>query len=535
MLNIKLAFAQTNPVVGDFANNAREICDLMTQAANQGIDLLIFGELALCGYPMGDFSYRADLVAQCDLALEGIVTHSKELRGLTVVVGHIALARGTKPQGQVSAAIAHNSASVVSEGRVLGRYDKMQLPNYDVFDDWRNFVPGHEELILDIKGHKVALAICEDIWDSPQRGAQLRAKGVDLVVVPNGSPFTVGKNAERLKAASSFAKGMHLAYGNLSGGQDELVFDGQSFLIEPSGELLFRASFEPGLYPAISGSIDSTSNDELLWKTLVAGLRDYLAKTGQTKVVLGLSGGIDSALSCALAVEAVGPKNVLGIGLPSRYSSDHSLSDAKQLAENLGIEYRVVPIDPAHAALEGMIALDGLAGENVQARIRAVVLMGISNAEGYLLLTTGNKSELAVGYSTIYGDSAGGFAPIKDLLKTDVWRMARYCNERAGLELIPTQSIVKAPSAELRPGQVDQDSLPDYQTLDAILRMLIEQGRTLAEVVSSGFNSATVSEVDQMIQRAEWKRSQGAIGTKVSAVAFGRGRRVPLTTRFEKL
>ncbi len=533
MLNIKLAFAQTNPVVGDFSNNASVICELMSEAHSQGTELLVFGELALSGYPMGDFSYRPDLVALCDEALATVVAHSKTLSGLTTVLGHIALADSAGPELQVSAAIAHNSASVIFQGQILGRYDKMRLPNYDVFDDWRNFVPGSDELIFEIKGHKVAIAICEDIWGPSERGSRLAALGVELVVVPNGSPFTKGKNAERLAAASNFAKGMHLAYANLSGGQDELVFDGQSFLIAPDGVLQYRAGFNPGLYCVEVGSIDVTAEPELLWSALVMGLRDYLAKTGQTKVVLGLSGGIDSALCAALAVDAVGASNVLGVGLPSRYSSDHSLRDAEQLAQNLGIEYRVVPIDPAHLALESMISLHGLAGENVQARIRAVVLMGISNSEGHLLLTTGNKSELAVGYSTVYGDSAGGFAPIKDLFKTDVWAMARYCNERSGAELIPNESIEKAPSAELRPGQLDQDSLPDYAVLDEVLRLLIEEGFTLSQITERGFSRQTVSEIDRLVQRAEWKRSQGAIGTKVSKVAFGRGRRVPLTTRFE--
>ena len=534
MLNIKLAFAQTNPVVGDFANNAKEICSLMSQAHEAGVELLVFGELALSGYPMGDFSYRADLVAQSEAALQTVVAHSSLLNGLTTVLGHIALATGKSPQEQVSNAIAHNSASVISNGSVLGRYDKHLLPNYDVFDDWRNFIPGTEELVFEVAGIRVGVAICEDIWGSREQASRLRSKGVQLLVVPNGSPYTQRKVIQRREAAADFSAGMFIAYANLSGGQDELVFDGHSFVLDPTGNLLFEAEFQTGLFPFIPESIDNSTEDERLWKVLVSGLRDYLLKTKQTRVILGLSGGIDSALCAALAAEAVGPTNVLGVGLPSRYSSDHSLSDAEQLAGNLGIEYRVVPIEPAHAALESMINLPGLAGENVQARIRAVVLMGLSNAEGYLLLTTGNKSELAVGYSTIYGDSAGGFAPIKDLLKTDVWRMARYCNQRAGTELIPTESINKAPSAELRPGQLDQDSLPDYAILDSILRLLIEEGKTLDEIIALGHSKTVVEEIDQLVQRAEWKRSQGAIGTKVSEVAFGRGRRVPLTTRFER-
>ncbi len=534
MLNIKLAFAQTNPVVGDFANNGREICELMSKAHNSGVELLVFGELALSGYPMGDFSYRADLVAQSQLALDEIVKHSSTLSGLTSVIGHIALATSQGPRNQVSMAIAHNSASVIADGSVIGRYDKQLLPNYDVFDDWRNFVPGTSELVFEVSGHKVGVAICEDIWGSMEQSQRLAALGVDLLVVPNGSPFTQGKNLQRRKAAAAFGKGMFVAYANLSGGQDELVFDGHSFVLDRDGALLFEAGSDAGLVEFVRGVIDQSGEDERLWQALVTGLRDYLRKTRQPKVILGLSGGIDSALSAALAVAAVGPENVLGVALPSRYSSDHSLADAEKLARNLGIAYRVVPIDPAHTAFESMIELPGLAGENVQARIRAVVLMGISNAEGYLLLTTGNKSELAVGYSTIYGDSAGGFAPIKDLFKTDVWRMARYFNQRSGREVIPSESIEKAPSAELRPGQLDQDSLPDYESLDAVLKLLIEEGKTIQEVVNSGFAAELVQEIDKLVQRAEWKRSQGAIGTKVSEVAFGRGRRVPLTTRFEQ-
>jgi len=274
---------------------------------------------------------------------------------------------------------------------------------------------------------------------------------------------------------------------------------------------------------------------ELIWNALVVGLRDYLGKTGQRSVVLGLSGGIDSALSAAVAASAIGPENVYGVALPSRHSSDHSLSDAKALAENLGIHYSVVPIDTAHQAFEQSIALSPMAQENIQARIRAVILMGISNTEGHMLLSTGNKSEIAVGYSTMYGDAAGGFAPIKDLYKTEVWAISTWLNERAGKELIPWNSIKKAPSAELRPDQVDQDSLPEYELLDRVIEALVERSMTVQEVADLGIDRTLVQEIDAMIRAAEWKRSQGAIGTKLSQVAFGSGRRVPLTTRFEKL
>jgi NAD+ synthase (glutamine-hydrolysing) len=328
---------------------------------------------------------------------------------------------------------------------------------------------------------------------------------------------------------------MNIAYVNLSGGQDELVFDGDSFLLNAEGNELISAGLEAGLYLEQASKPDSIDGQEKLLQVLITGLRDYLWKTGQSKVVLGLSGGIDSALCAAIAKEAVGAENVLGVLLPSRYSSSHSLSDAAALAKNLGIEHRTIPIDPAHQAFESSLQLSDLAQENIQARIRAVILMGISNSEGYLLISTGNKSEVAVGYSTMYGDAAGGFAPIKDVYKTDVWELARTYNRIHQREVIPENSISKPPSAELRPGQLDQDSLPDYELLDAVLGQLIEGKKTLSEVVEAGFDMATVSRIDKMVRASEWKRSQGAIGTKTTEIAFGRGRRVPLTTRFGQL
>jgi NAD+ synthase (glutamine-hydrolysing) len=532
VLGLRLAFAQTNPVVGDFAGNAAAIESLMRQAHAAGVDVLLFGELALNGYPMADHSYRRDLLDATATQLERLVSLSEQLPGLHVVLGHLSSAKPSS--NQVSYAIAHNSASVFSSGTLLGTYHKQRLPNYDVFDDWRNFVPGEQDLLFDVKGVRCAIAICEDIWGGSQ-GQRLSEKGAELILVPNGSPFTLDKFEQRRVAARAFAPGSWVAYGNLSGGQDELVFDGDSFLIDGSGTEVFRADSTPGLKVVNAGELAAADPEDRLWGTLVTGLRDYCGKTGQTSVVLGLSGGIDSALCAAIAAEALGPKNVFGVGLPSRYSSDHSLADAEQLAANLAINYRVVGIEPAHGAFEQVVTLEGLAGENIQARIRATILMAISNSEGHLLLTTGNKSEVAVGYSTIYGDSAGGFAPIKDLYKTRVWEVSRYVNARAGRELIPISSIEKPPSAELRPGQLDQDSLPDYAVLDAILENLVDNGMTIPEVIAAGFDSDTVHRTNQLLQRAEWKRSQGAIGTKVTSVAFGRGRRVPLTTRFGQL
>ena len=538
MQEIRIGFGQINPVVGDFAHNSRQILQIMDNAAGK-VDLLIFGELALCGYPLGDLSYRADIISATQEALEQLVAESAEprLASLTVVLGHVSAA-ATHSDQQSSYASAHNSATVFSSGVVIGRYDKKYLPNYDVFDDWRNFVPGSSELLFELKGQRVAVAICEDIWhpEAPQRD-ELANAGIDLLVVPNGSPYTRDIQSRRRNAATSYQRGFAIAYANLAGGQDDLVFDGDSFLMGKDGQELYRAGMEPGMFIAETTELEPVLDDEpqRLYEVLVTGLRDYCGKTGQDKVLLGFSGGIDSALTAAIAVDALGSRAVLGIGLPSRYSSDHSLADAQQLANNLGCEFRVIPIDKAHVAFEDMVDLKGLAGENVQARIRAVTLMAISNSEGRLLLTTGNKSEIAVGYSTMYGDSAGGFAPIKDVLKTDVWRLARWLNASRGKELIPISSIEKPPSAELSPGQLDSDSLPDYNLLDDILRLLIEKTATVDEVVALGFERELVSEVDSKVRSAEWKRSQGAIGTKTTAVAFGSGRRVPITTRFGKL
>lgn len=529
MHNLKVAFGQTNPVVGDFGHNLDQVLNLCREAAANA-DLIIFGELALCGYPLGDLSYRRDIVGKSARTLEQLIAASVEFPTLTIAVGYASFAT-TLDKRQSSFAIAHNSLAVVSNGSLIGVYHKQILPNYDVFDDWRNFVPGESELIFEVQGTKCALAICEDIWDEDSPRPELLSKmGVELLLVANGSPYTRTKRLERIEAARRFQAGYSIAYANLAGGQDELVFDGGSFMLEPNGEVSILGSTEPSL---VTTGVSEESDTQLLWNVLNTGVRDYLAKTGQRSVVLGLSGGIDSALCAAIAASAIGPENVYGVALPSRYSSDHSLADAEAVAAALGIHYRIVPIDPTHRAFEQTLELSPLAQENLQARIRAVILMGISNTEGHLLLTTGNKSEIAVGYSTMYGDAAGGFAPIKDLYKTDVWALSRWLNESSGRVLIPWRSIEKAPSAELRPDQKDEDSLPPYEILDAVLRELIENARTVQEVVALGYQRELVSEIDTMVRKAEWKRSQGAIGTKTTRVAFGQGRRVPLTTRFE--
>jgi NAD+ synthase (glutamine-hydrolysing) len=539
---LRLAVAQTNPVVGDFASNLETALNLMSEASAKGVDLLVFGELSLTGYPLGDLSYRQDIVAASERSLAELVRRSSEssIGDLTVIVGCVTLAaKESKPSGaQRSAAIAHNSVVAFRGGAELGRYHKRLLPNYDVFDDWRNFVPGENPLAIEIHGKRVAVYICEDIWGVEKPFAQeLTDLAPELVVAVNGSPFTLGKELERRDVARSFANGIPILYSNLLGGQDELVFDGDSFLLDAVGTEVFCAETISGVSEATQAPppltpVSAAASLEKIWQMLVMGLRDYCLKSGQSRVVLGLSGGIDSAVTATLAVDALGSSSVLGVSLPSRYSSEHSREDAAILAERLGIEFRTIPIEGMHRTVSETIELSGVADENAQARIRALLLMGIANQESRMLLSTGNKSEIAVGYSTIYGDAAGGFAPLKDVYKTLVWRLARWRNETAGVDLIPQSSISKAPSAELRPGQVDQDSLPEYSVLDEILESLIEMNHTVAEVSASGHDRELVARVDGLVRAAEWKRSQGAIGTKITRVAFGSGRRVPIATRF---
>ena len=539
MTSIKVAFAQTNPVVGDVNHNLEQLMKCAEVAAGK-VDVLVSGELAISGYPLGDLSYREDVIHRSETALLKLVEASSapKFSGLFFVVGHATLAASKFTHIQSSKAIAHNSASVIHGGKLIGTYHKQVLPNYDVFDDWRNFVPGNQELIFDVRGTTCAIAICEDIWDqSSTRPTALKAAGVELLIVPNGSPYTREKATERRVAARKFQDNFAVAYANLSGGQDELVFDGGSFLLDSNGTEVQRADFEEGCFYETTNDLEPVASDDLstLWKVLVTGLRDYCRKTNQTKLVLGLSGGIDSALSAAIAVEAIGATNVIGVAMPSRFSSDHSITDAEELAANLSIELRKIPIDPVHRAFESSLHFSDLAGENLQARIRAVLLMGISNTDNALLLSTGNKSEIAVGYSTMYGDSAGGFAPIKDLFKSDVWKVSSWLNTRGNGEVIPENSITKEPSAELRPDQIDTDSLPDYKILDQVLALLIEQSATIDQVVESGHPRQLAEKIESMVRASEWKRSQGAIGTKTTAIAFGSGRRVPITTRFNEL
>jgi NAD+ synthase (glutamine-hydrolysing) len=443
-------------------------------------------------------------------------------------------------------AIGQNCASLIFDGKVQASYAKHHLPNYSVFDEYRVFVPGDQLLTFEIDGLRFATVICEDIWQTGGPVSQIASHNVDLTLVLNGSPFERSKTDTRLELVQNLAttQSTAVAYVNLVGGQDDLVFDGNSFLIDADGNEIARAKqFDTDLVVVeiksknsikpVTESAKTDSDLAQVWNALVLGVSDYVRKNGFKSVVLGLSGGIDSAVCAAVAVDAIGANNVFGVSLPSRFSSDHSLSDAALLAKNTGLVYSTEPIETYVEQFVDKLSLEGLAAENLQARIRAVILMAKSNSNGHLLLSTGNKTELAVGYSTIYGDAAGGYAPIKDVEKTLVWDLARYRNELATKQgntpPIPEASISKPPSAELRPGQLDQDSLPDYAVLDRILELHIEQRMSESEIIAQGLDATTVESVIRLVSISEWKRRQSAIGPRITKLAFGRERRLPIT------
>ena len=547
MPKVRLALAQTNPVVGDLQHNLECIKATIESAVDTGADLVQFGEMAVTGYPIEDLATRIDFLEATRLAVDELKLFLSQprYRETAVVIGAPTYAE--KSNGW---AIAHNSAIAIVGGYVVGQYNKFHLPNYSVFDEFRNFVPGDQLLTFEFKGLNFSVVICEDIWQSGGPVSQITQNSTDVTLVLNGSPFERSKDDRRSELVRALAMEHNCAvsYVNLVGGQDDLVFDGDSFAVNSRGIEVARAQqFEEAVCLV---DVESKSNISGLsqhrnlksdqhwqiWNALVLGLRDYVNKNGFKSVVLGLSGGIDSAVCASLAVDALGHERVFGVSLPSVYSSEHSKSDAFDLADRLGIEIRTQPIAPMVNAFESELELTGLASENLQARMRGVILMALSNQEGHLTLTTGNKTELAVGYSTIYGDSVGGYAPIKDVEKTLVWKLAKWRNSIA-LELgetppIPDNSINKAPSAELRPGQVDQDSLPDYAVLDDILELYIEQRIGRDEIINSGFDADTVNKVISLVDRAEWKRRQGAIGPKITGMAFGRDRRLPITNKF---
>ena len=550
MAKVRLALAQTNPVVGAISANLETMFTQVKLAAVERADIVIFGEMAVTGYPIEDLAQRPTFLQDAEGAILEFATKLNDagLGEICVVIGHPAPAPLNATNGW---AVAQNCASVLLGGAVLGKYAKHHLPNYSVFDEYRIFVPGSETLNFYFKGLNFAVLICEDIWQVGGPVASLTDAKTDVALVLNGSPFERGKFATRLELISDLSKrsSCAVAYVNLVGGQDDLVFDGASVMANFAGAAVAQAaSFQEDrliveidlankLVEPVSKPAKSTDELADVWNALVLGLRDYVEKNGFPSVVLGLSGGIDSAVCAALAADAIGAHRVFGISLPSKFSSEHSKSDAHDLAERIGLNMRTESIAPLVEVAETQLGLTGTAAENLQARARGLILMALSNAEGHLTLTTGNKTELAVGYSTIYGDSVGGYAPIKDVPKMLVWKLARWRNEQAIRDgerpPIPENSIEKPPSAELRPDQLDQDSLPEYELLDRLLECYIDERLGRDEIVNRGFDAAVVDRVIALVDQSEWKRRQGAIGPKISGMAFGRDRRMPITNRYK--
>ncbi len=551
---MKILVGQLNPIIGKIRYNAEKILRVVDLARRLKADLAVFPELALIGYPPRDLLWRRDLLDQAEAAL------TKEIAPASTSIG-ILLGAPVREDGGL-----YNAALLFADGRLIGRQDKTLLPDYDVFEESRYFKPAKERKPVSFRGVRLGLTVCEDVWNDKDYWnrrlyavdpvEELIVRGVDLIVNISASPYHFGKiglRADMLqKMAAKYRKVFF--YVNQVGGNDELIFDGTSFAVNPWGKLVGRAaSFSEDVLclnyveNSLSGQDYSAEKQKIfpeevyhapvpedvscLYRALVLGIRDYLRKTGFRRALVGLSGGIDSSVTAALAAAACGPENVLGVAMPSAYSSPGSVTDARRLAANLGIAYREIPIQGIFNSYlqvlnEGSAPLVDLAEENIQARIRGNILMFISNREGYLVLTTGNKSEMAVGYCTLYGDMSGGLAVISDVPKTMVYALARYVNRER--EVIPGSVLTKPPSAELKPGQTDQDSLPPYEVLDAVLRLYVEENWPAAEIVAAGYDPALVQEIIQKVDRAEYKRRQAAPGLKVTTKAFGLGRRLPI-------
>jgi len=532
---LRIALAQLNVCVGDVQNNLSQVQAAIRQAREQQADLIIFPELVLAGYPPEDLLFRPDFLTQMQI---GVETLAAEADGMTVIVG-APLRRGAALQ---------NMACVLRDGQILAEYSKQCLPNYRVFDEKRYFTPGVQSLVVDVAGVKVGILICEDIWeDAPAQAAV--AAGADVLCVLNASPFSYDKQAQRAALLQRQAANNQcpLAYVNLVGGQDELVFDGDSMLLDAAGNIVFRAeAFAAGVFVqewdigrSCRGVLHTPSDlTPLIYKALTTGIRDYVHKNGFSSVLLGLSGGIDSALVLALAVDALGAENVEAVMMPFHYTSGMSLEDAQQQAAWLGVRYRNIPIASIYDSFTTLLAPEfgdrpvDVTEQNLQARIRGVLLMSLSNKLGSLLLSTSNKSESAVGYATLYGDMAGAFSPLKDVYKMQVYALAAYRNTLG--QAIPQRVIERPPSAELAPGQVDQDSLPPYAVLDAILRRFIEGDEVLEDIIASGFDAATVRRVVNLVLLSEYKRRQAAPGVRISGRGFGKDWRYPITSAWRK-
>jgi NAD+ synthase (glutamine-hydrolysing) len=536
--NVKVAVAQVNCTVGDFDGNSRKIVEAARRAAAGGAHVLLTPELSLTGYPPEDLLLRRAFYAATDGALQKLGAQLLQFPEMKVVVGHPLAREGRR----------FNAASVVAGGMVIGTYCKHDLPNYDVFDEQRYFTPDNRPFVFEVNGTAFGINICEDTW-FPYAPECARAAGAEVLLVLNGSPFHMGKQQQRLETMRTNVSrfGLPAVYANLAGGQDELVFDGASFVLDGQGNVVATAPhFAEGMLlvefvdgvPQPGERAEQPALEELAYSALVLGVRDYIGKNGFPGALIGLSGGVDSALTLAIAVDALGAERVRAVMMPSQYTSQMSLDDAAEMAGSLGVRYDVLPIKPVFDAFLSTLAREfrGLAWdtteENLQARIRGMLLMALSNKYGSIVLTTGNKSETAVGYSTLYGDLAGGFAVIKDILKTVVYRL---CDYRNGVSpVIPQRVLTRAPSAELRADQTDQDSLPPYDVLDRIIELYMQEGLAIPDIVAEGLDETVVRRVVRMIRLSEYKRRQSPIGIRVTHRGFGRDWRYPITNRFRE-
>lgn len=534
---VKVAMVQDNFLVGDIRGNADKIIKLSQAARAEGADLVMFPELALVGYPPEDLLYRPSFIVQIDVELARI---QSQLNDIDVLLG--------VPE-QIDQQL-YNSAVWLRNGERIASYHKRVLPNYSVFDEVRYFTAGSQSAVVELHGVKFGLAICEDVWAQLPL-AETKADGAEVMLVLNASPFHIGKYDERLDVLKQRSRenSVPILYLNTVGGQDELVFDGESLVINHKSELISRApAFESSIdYVDVSatqvstvviGNTSTLQEDEAIYKALVLGVKDFVHKNGFTGVVIGLSGGVDSALTLAIAVDALGAEHVHALMMPSQYTADMSRDDAETEAVKLGVKYDIIPIESVFSSFLGLLA-DVFEGkeadateENIQARCRGLILMAISNKTGRMVLTTGNKSEMAVGYATLYGDMSGGFAPLKDVSKTRVYQLCRYRNTLS--DVIPERVLTRPPSAELRPDQCDQDSLPDYDVLDSILELSVEQDMPIDEVVATGLDRTVVEQIVGMVQRNEYKRRQAAPGVRITRRAFGRDRRYPITSGYRR-
>ncbi|MEU6475538.1 NAD+ synthase [Streptomyces sp. NPDC047017] len=577
MPRLRLALNQIDSRVGDLAANAEAVVRRTRHCAERGAHLVAFPEMMLTGYPVEDLALRSSFVEASRAALRGLAARlaAEGLGHLPVVVGHLDRCESAQPKYGMPAGAPRNAAAVLHGGEVVLAFAKHHLPNYGVFDEFRYFVPGDTMPVLRVHGVDVALAICEDLWQDGGRVPAARTARAGLLLSVNASPYEREKDDTRLDLVRKRAEeaGCTTAYLAMTGGQDELVFDGDSIVVGADGTVLARApqfteeclvldlELPAAAADAPEGVVDDglriervvlseepppageplppreraepLDDDEEVYSALVTGLRAYVRKNGFRSVLIGLSGGIDSALVAAIACDAVGAEQVYGVSMPSKYSSGHSRDDAAELARRTGLNFRTVSIAPMFDAYMESLGLTGLAEENLQSRLRGTLLMALSNQEGHLVLAPGNKSELAVGYSTLYGDSVGAYGPIKDLYKTWVFRLARWRNRAAAgrgqVPPIPENSLSKPPSAELRPGQVDTDSLPDYPVLDGILDLYVDHDKGADEIVAAGYEPELVARTLRMVDTAEYKRRQYPPGTKISAKGFGKDRRLPIT------